>query len=442
MTTPLDLTPRRSPWRLGASGLLLVLGAALMAPHGDLFYPETLHRFWGAAAVMGVGFALSWGLRVVPLAAFWGVAVVTRLLLLPMHPGIDVWRYLWEGYIQTLGFSPYHFAPLAPALEPFRTDWWSQIVFPDVTAIYPPIAQLGFRGLAAIAPNLYLFKLAFALADLLVCGLLCHRFGPARTTLYAWNPLVIYAFAGGAHYDSWFILPLVAAWLLVESLDQTPPPDLWPWLGSALLLGVSIAVKWVSLPLLAWLVVQGWRQFKGWQAIALGLAGLLPVVLSALPFCGATLCPLVPTSSAFVAYGRSAELLPHLVAQVWPASLETNWIYGLPLGLVVVGLLWRRLSLQHFATGYWFSLFILSPIMHSWYFTWLVPFAVPSQNWGVRLGSLSIFVYFVLPSRVPVWQLTLAERLLLWLPFVLGWLWMVYHEAQRGKAEAAERSID
>jgi hypothetical protein len=76
--------------------------------------------------------------------------------------------------------------------------------------------------------------------------------------------------------------------------------------------------------------------------------------------------------------------------------------------------------------------------MHSWYFTWLVPFAVPSQNWGVRLGSLSIFVYFVLPSRVPAWQLTLAERLLLWLPFVMGWLWTVYHKAQRGKAEAAE----
>jgi hypothetical protein len=52
----------------------------------------------------------------------------------------------------------------------------------------------------------------------------------------------------------------------------------------------------------------------------------------------------------------------------------------------------------------------------------MVPFAVPSQNWGVRLVSLSAFVYFVLPSRLPDWRLTLAERLVLWLPLVLGWL--------------------
>ncbi|WP_228040802.1 hypothetical protein [Nodosilinea sp. LEGE 07088] len=40
----------------------------------------------------------------------------------------------------------------------------------------------------------------------------------------------------------------------------------------------------------------------------------------------------------------------------------------------------------------------------------------------MRWVSLSAFVYFVLPSRLPDWRLTLAERLLLWLPLVLGWL--------------------
>jgi hypothetical protein len=36
--------------------------------------------------------------------------------------------------------------------------------------------------------------------------------------------------------------------------------------------------------------------------------------------------------------------------------------------------------------------------------------------------SLSAFVYFVLPSRLPDWQLTTAERLLLWLPLLFGLL--------------------
>jgi len=53
-----------------------------------------------------------------------------------------------------LGFSPYHLPPTAPELAPFRTDWWGQINHPDVTAIYPPITQLGFRAIASLAPNL------------------------------------------------------------------------------------------------------------------------------------------------------------------------------------------------------------------------------------------------------------------------------------------------
>ena len=37
--------------------------------------------------------------------------------------------------------------------------------------------------------------------------------------------------------------------------------------------------------------------------------------------------------------------------------------------------------------------------MHGWYFTWIIPFAVGTKNWGVRLVSLSAFTYFVLPYR-------------------------------------------
>jgi hypothetical protein len=62
----------------------------------------------GAAAVMGLGFALSWTLPALPRALFWAVAVLARLALLPMDPSDDIWRYLWEGGIQLqrLGENP------------------------------------------------------------------------------------------------------------------------------------------------------------------------------------------------------------------------------------------------------------------------------------------------------------------------------------------------
>jgi len=400
---------------------LLVLGSAIMSPNGETAQVETLHRFWLGAGVMGLGFVLSWWLPSLSSVGFWLGAIAPRLLLLPMNPGVDVWRYLWEGYIQTFGYSPYHLAPNALVLEPYRTEWWSQVIFPDVTAIYPPITQLGFRGLAAIAPNLYLFKVAFVLADLLVCGLLCRRFGNARSTLYAWNPIVIYSFAGGAHYDSWFILPLVAAWLRCDRETSSRSPLDWYW--SALLVGISVAVKWVSLPMLGFLMWRSLRSVNLFQAVGVGLVGVTPLVLSALSFCRAGSCPLIPTSSVFVAYGRSAELIPHYVARFWPPSLQANWIYLPPLVLFVVWLTLRAKDFRQFAETYWFGLLVLTPIIHFWYFTWIVPFSVPSQNWGVRLVSLSAFVYFVLDSRAPDWRLTEAERLFLWLPLVLGWLW-------------------
>jgi hypothetical protein len=177
--------------------------------------------------------------------------------------------------------------------------------------------------------------------------------------------------------------------------------------------------------MLGFLVWRSLHQFKPWQAIGVGMIGVLPMIVSALPFCDSNTCPLIPTSSVFVSYGRSAELIPYWIAKVWQPSLQTNSIYLFPLALFIIWLTLRALSFQSFAEWYWFGLLTLTPIIHFWYFAWMVPFAVPSQNWGVRLISLSAFVYFVLPSRVPDWRLTEPERLFLWLPFILGWLFAV-----------------
>jgi alpha-1,6-mannosyltransferase len=411
-------------WLLMGSALLSAGGAVLMSANGNFSQVTTLHRFWLSSAIMGGGFVLSWQLRSLPSVWFWGVAIAARLLLLPMASGDDVWRYLWEGLIQTHGFSPYSFAPNAPELESLRTSWWPLINFPEVSAIYPPVTQFGFRLLAMLSPNLYLFKLAFVVPDLLVCWLLSRRFGNSPAALYAWNPMIIYSFAGGAHYDSWFILPMVAAWFAVEDEDASPRPLIWLW--SALWLGVSMAVKWMSLPLVAFLIGRSLRQHKFIQVLGVGLVSLLPMFLFALPFCNLTSCPLIPTSSMFVSYGRSAEFLPHFLALVWPLSLKANWIFGIPLVVYVLWLGWRNCRFQRFAEMYWFGLLLLTPIVHFWYFTWMVPFAVPTQNWGVRWVSLSAFIYFVLPSRVPDWRLTEPERLLMWIPFVVGWLWSVW----------------
>ncbi|MDA0673507.1 MAG: glycosyltransferase family 2 protein, partial [Cyanobacteria bacterium] len=420
-------TSQRNQWLLFLSAALLIWGSVWSLPHGDFLNdPRAVPQFWQGMGVMGVGFMLSWGLRSLTAAWFWGVAIATRLILLAMYPGDDIWRYLWEGLLQTQGISPYDYAPNAELLVPLRTAWWPQINHPDISAIYPPVAQFGFRLLAHLSPSVVLFKAAFTVADLGICWLLSRRFSYGATLFYAWNPLVIYSFAGGGHYDSWFLLPLVAAWFWFErpygpALD-TPPP--WHWLGSALLLGISIAVKWVSLPILGFLAWQSLRRGKGWLALGVLVAGALPLALSAVPFCSLQACPLIPTGSSFVNYGRSAELIPHVVALVWADSQRINPIFSIPLALLVFGLLRWTKRFAGFSEGYLMGLLMLSPIVHGWYFTWLVPFGVASRNLGIRLLSLSAFIYFALPYRLALgqtgWTLTPLERWGLWLPLLIG----------------------
>jgi Glycosyl transferase family 2 len=421
------------------SSLFLILGAAMMMPYGD--FREAAPQFWVGVGVMAIGFVGSWAVRSVTPVWFWGVAIVARSLLLPMYPGDDVWRYLWEGYIQTLGFSPYEYAPTAPELVPYQTTWWSQINNETVTAIYPPITELGFRLLAMVSPGVLGFKAAFVAADLGVCWLLWRQFGDRQALLYAWNPLIIYAFAGGAHYDSWFLLPLVLAWL---SFDATS--KLSRWVTSALFLGLSVAVKWMSLPILGFLLVKSWRQngfWNGWKwTIGIIACSITPFLLTAVPFCSAQKCPLIPTSSVFVSYGRSAEFVPYFLGLGWEFSRSVNWIYLMPLGLWTAVLLirsFRKSTFLQFAEPYFYGLLLVSPIVHAWYFTWLIPFAVASRNLGIRLVSLSAFFYFVLPYRKAGgnldWLLPLSDRLWLWLPLIMGWIIHVYYSKESKKDE-------
>ena len=435
---------------LWLSVLLLLVGAIITTPYGDFRQPENVINFGYGIAVMSLGFILSWRIKSLNLWWFWGVAIASRLILLVMYPGDDIWRYLWEGYIQNQSYSPYDFAPNATELIPYRTQWWSQINHKSVSAIYPPITQLGFRGLAAISPSVILFKSSFAIADLLTCWLLTKKFTYLQTTFYAWNPLIIYSFAGGGHYDSWFILPLVAAWILFdrhtdvsnsilvprtcgnrmiairhrEAMSAVSRPRLCLFLVP-LFIGISIAVKWISLPIL---VFSSWiNLFKTnlKTAIIILLVGILPFCLSALAFCSPDSCALIPTSSTFVSHGRSAEFLPHLLAKIWHGSTKSNSIFAIPLGFITLLLLLKSRSLQRFILNFFTALLIISPIIHAWYFTWIVPFAVGTKNWGVRLVSLSAFVYFVLPYRQALgdrhWNLTDTETWLIWFPFVIGY---------------------
>jgi hypothetical protein len=352
------------------------------------------------------------------------VAVLARLLLLPMAPGDDVWRYLWEGHIQGAGYSPYVHAPVASELEALRTSTWALINHAEATAIYPPLAQLMLRVMAAVGGGVVALKLLFIAADLVVIALLARRFGRGASLLYAWNPLVIYVGAGGAHYEPVLLLAMVAAWLSWErSIGNGDRRGLGM---SALWWGVSVGLKWITAPLWAWCAWDRLRRSDWPGTGSIVFLGALPVGLGVGWFALAygQLGSLAPGD--FVASARTAEWGPWLLEWVWPASAYQNDILLWFFAPVAAWVFFRAVSLERFAESFLVALLVFAPSVHAWYFVWLVPWAVKSRNLGTVAVSLSGFIYFwhwESLARGEGWEQSPLEKFMLWLPLLLGFCW-------------------
>lgn len=96
---------------------------------------------------------LTGGLRAAPARSLWAlgaVAIAARAVhwgALPLLSD-DVYRYLWEGTLLNAGGNPFLTAPAA--VRGLDDALAARVNHPEITAIYPPIAQLGFRLLDAI----------------------------------------------------------------------------------------------------------------------------------------------------------------------------------------------------------------------------------------------------------------------------------------------------
>ena len=151
--------------------------------------------------------------------ALWMVlacAALLRLIVVVFPPFLsnDMYRYIWDGWVQAAGINPYRYIP-ADAHLAFLRD---AAIFPNINranyahTIYPPAAQMIFfitssmAKLLAIPPVLAmkLTMLAFeAIGIWAMIRLLDYAGLPrARILIYAWNPLPVWEFAGSGHVDA------------------------------------------------------------------------------------------------------------------------------------------------------------------------------------------------------------------------------------------------
>jgi hypothetical protein len=283
-----------SLWLALCAAFLLALtciGLALPNPAPGQFgigYGAALHWFVFVACAQGVIYfgAVALILRH-PGQKLWPILAVAFLLratvlVFPPFLSNDIYRYIWDGWVQAAGINPYRYIPDDPHLAFLRDT----AVFPHINraayapTIYPPAAQMVFfcaanLGRLAELPPVFAMKLAMVLLEATGIWATLRLLDQAglprqRILIYAWNPLPIWEFAGSGHVDALAICFIALALLAAGTARG---------LRSAILLAAAVLTKFLPAVLLPALWQRRDRRF----AAAFGLT----ILLLYLPYLGA-----------------------------------------------------------------------------------------------------------------------------------------------------------
>lgn len=323
------------------------------------------------------------------LAAFWRVP----LLMMPPTLSTDVYRYVWDGRIQRLGYNPYLIVPSDPTRPELHTAETRLMNHPGLPTPYPAGAELFFRAVMAIHESARTMKAALAICDAALVGVLllwlvdcsCN---PWWVLAYAWNPLVTLEGAGNGHVD---LLGALLLLLTAFSLSRDRRTI------AALALALGVAVKFLPVVLLPLF----------WRRIGIRDAALAVVLLAGLylPFVN-SVGPPVGSLGAYLAlwringplYGALEYVLPRLALMALPVAS----------GFAVA--VWARCywAVDSPETWAWPTAIALlfAPTVFPWYLLWLTPFLFSPSTLPLAVWSVSALVTY---SSLPGWAATVVE---------------------------------
>lgn len=500
-----------------------------------------------------------------------GVAILCRVLLIPSIPiqEIDLYRYLWDGYVVNQGISPYRYAPeeikraIAASYSPVQSEApplpgelsrlnnvrpvtsnpeiislvtlckeqpevyriLDIVHFSELPTVYPPVSQAVFALSVFTTPRntsryvrlvvLKTWLMLFDIATILGILVLLKQLSIPRSwaIVYGWSPLVLKEYANSGHLDTitvafsvWTVVMLIRAVTLggnSHSQEQSKQKPIFPLLFSAILFACSIAGKLYPIILTPVLLVFlykriGIRLTGIWLATSV-LASFL--FLSAWIFADYGQEPLGEQASqqqtestaglqAFMTRWQindwmfsvvNENLLPDSQRKSpvpWFVVTPNSWretladslevkeddsqktsllvinsflvaraitlaVWGL-IVIYLLGSLWReptskRLVHHIFLVLAWF--WLLAPTQNPWYWTWALPFLLPTHRIAWLGMSCVLFAYYVrfpllyfeTNGLVPGTNMSgwvLFSDVIVWLEFAPLMLWVLFYKKQ------------
>ncbi len=362
------------------------------------------------------------------IALIWAIAVLARLVLLPLAPELsdDIYRYLWDGHVLGHGFNPYAYPPAHDALADIRTPWHGEINHPDVSTIYPPLAQLLFAAVAVTGGGVLSAKALWVAFDL-GCGYLLQRIAvrmgrkPAPVLVwYLWSPLLIVETAWSGHFDAVGLSLLAALILALACSGGTRLAHGRHGRAAVVggLLGAAALVKFAPAAVLPAVVRR--------HGLGVAVALVAMCVVFYLPFTGVG--P-VALTEGLRTYARHWSANPGAFAVI--GSLVENPVHArvwaaLVVLIVVAYVAWRRFSVERALLWVIGAGLLLSPTVHPWYTLWVLPMAALRGNRPfLLLGGLAFLGYWGLAAyeSTGIWPQPLWVRTAMWVPVwvLLAW---------------------
>jgi alpha-1,6-mannosyltransferase len=333
-----------------------------------------------------------------------GFAIVYRLILAPATPSLstDFFRYVWDGFIQGQGYSPYQYPPNAPALAALHDRYyWPQVNRKEQTSAYPPVAELVFRVLFWLRPfSTLIFKLSNLVLEIVTIVLLAallKRRGqpPTAAIVYAWHPLPIVEFVASGHIDALAVMLLIAA-LLLEARGRH--------VAAGIALGLATLTKlYPGLLLPAFTRRDRWRAAIG--CVATVVAGFAPAFIT-----GDTNFRQLPTYLMEEGYDsgnrffpltllRALPFLAHLPAVAYMAAAGcllaglAAWLVFGPTSAGAVDAPRRALLLAG-------AIMLLITPAYPWYFVWLIPLVALAPSAGLYYLTATVAIIYLGWSRL------------------------------------------
>jgi alpha-1,6-mannosyltransferase len=338
-----------------------------------------------------------------PVWLVLAAAFAFRATMAPMAPVLtdDLFRYQWEGRIQTEGLNPYATRP-ADTGDP-------NVPGRDFKAVYGPLTEFSQRvAYSGSGGHLAAMKTPAMAADAATLLLLAWA-APGAALIYAWSPVPVLEFWGQGHNDAIALFFVTAALLL-------PHAGVW--------LGLAAAAKWWPLVLLPALA-RSWRDWL-W-------AGAIPVVLM-VPFLDGISIENLRFTTGFLGGWRNNDLGYGALLALTGDQYRAKHLAFAILGIAAIGVRWMPWPRERKGLAVVLAMLAVSANVHPWYLSWTLPFLVFYPVPWVFLWSALMPIAYETAIRWTIlgeWAQSPEIRWLIYLPVVGMAFWSLVRHAKR-----------